>query len=210
MEIEEHPKAKTDTLYHGTNRLFAAFDMDHLFEGAGKSKFGLGVNLAERVDHALVYAVKIHRAKSGDGCFVYKVEAPALEPGNHIWIQQPVDPSIAARVREALGLDIPEEALADGKVFRKFVACRLEGAKRRKDEKPTIVGEKAAAAFFDRLGVVCVVWPLNWNRKDKDGRFLPPYDRAVFDPAKVRVVSVDRYDEAGNVLETIPAEKLPR
>ena len=201
---------KTETLYHGTNRLFGAFDMDHAFEGAGKSKFGLGINLSETAAHALVYADKIHRARPGDGCFVYKVEVLALEPGNHIWIKQPVEPSVAARVREALGLDLPGETLADGKLFRKFVACRLEGVKRSKSEKPTIAGEKAAAAFFDRLGIVCVVWPLNWKKKDENGRFLHPFDRAVFDPTKVRVVSVNRYDEAGNVVETIPASKLPR
>lgn len=202
--------AATETLYHGTNRLFGRFDMAHAFEGAGKSKFGLGINLAERAAHALVYAVKIHRARPGDGCFVYKVEAPALEPGNHIWIQQPVEPSVAARVREALGLDLPEETLADGNLFRKFVACRLEGMKRKKSEKPTFAGEKAAAAFFDRLGIVCVVWPLNWKKKDNQGRFLHPFDRVVFDAAKVRVVSVDRYDEAGNVVETIAAKDLPQ
>ena len=201
----------TETLYHGTAAgLFGRFSLDHALEGDGKVKFGWGVYLAERVPHALHYALDSQRKHPGSGCFVYKVEAPALTPDNHIECQQPVEPSIAARTRAALGIEIPEDVLADGTLFRKFVGCRLEGAKRKKKETPTLGGEKAAAEFFDRLGVVSIVWPLNWRKKDENGRFLHPLDRAVFDAAKVRVVSVDRYDEAGNVVETIAAKDLPQ
>ena len=196
-----------ETLYHGTAAgLFRRFDMGHALEGDGKVKFGWGVYVTDRVDSALNYARKAQAKKPGSGCFVYKVEVPALAPGNHVAFGEPVDPAIAARVGKELGAEIPAAALADGKRFRKFVACRLEGSKKK---EPTLAGEKAAAELLDRLGVVCVSWPFNW-KKDAEGRFLPPFNRAVFDAAKVRVVSVDRHDEAGNVVETIPASKLPR
>ncbi len=195
-----------ETLYHGTNRLFGRFDMGHVLEGDGKVKFGWGVYVTDRVDSALHYARKSQASHPGSGCFVYKVEVPALAAGNHVAFGEPVDPSIAARVREALGAEIPAAALADGKLLRKFLARRLEGSKKR---TPTLAGEKAAAELLDRLGVVCISWPFSWA-KDAEGRYRPPYNRAVFDAAKVRVVSVDRYDDAGNVVETIPASKLPR
>lgn len=193
-------------LYHGTNRLFGRFSLDHALEGDGKVKFGWGVYVTDRVDSALKYARKSQARRPGSGCFVYKVEVPALAPGNHVAFGEPVDPAIAARVGKELGAEIPAVALADGKLLRKFVASRLEGAKKK---KPTLAGEKAAAELLDRLGVVCISWPFSWA-KDAEGRYRPPYNRAVFDAAKVRVVSVDRYDEAGNVIETIPADRLPR
>ena len=205
--MPESPTMKTETLYHGTSAgLFGRFDMSHALEGDGKVKFGWGVYVTDRVDSALKYARKSQERHPGSGCFVYKVEVPALAPGNHVAFGEPVDPSIAARVREALGAEIPVAALADGKPFRKFVARRLEGSKKK---EPTLAGEKAAAEMLDRLGVVCISWPFSWT-KDAEGRFRPPFNRAVFDAAKVRVVSVDRYDDAGNVVETIPASKLPR
>ena len=200
------PPAATETLFHGTNRLFGRFDMGHALEGDGKVKFGWGVYVTDRADSALKYARKSQERHPGSGCFVYKVEVPALSPGNHIAFGEPVAPAIAARVESELGAAIPAMALADGKLFRKFVACRIEGSKKK---EPTLAGEKAAAELLDRLGVVCVSWPFNW-KKDAEGRFLPPFNRAVFDAAKVRVVSVGRYDEAGNVIETIPADRLPR
>lgn len=200
------PVSAPDVLYHGTNRLFAAFDMDHALEGDGKVKFGWGVYVTDRVDSALKYARTSQKRHPGSGCFVYKAEVPALAPGNHIAFGEPVAPAIAACVGKELGAEIPAAALADGKLFRKFVACRLEGSKKK---TPTLAGEKAAAELLDRLGVVCISWPFNWA-KDAEGRFLPPFNRAVFDAAKVRIVSVDRYDEAGNVVETIPADKLPK
>ena len=204
--MPESPIPTTETLYHGTNRLFRRFDLGHVLEGDGKVKFGWGVYVTDRVDSALEYARKSQARRPGSGCFVYQVEVPSLAPGNHVAFGEPVDPAVAARVREALGAEIPAAALADGKLFRKFVACRLEGSKRK---TPTLAGEKAAAELLDRLGVVCISWPFSWT-KDAEGRFRPPFNRSVFNAAKVRVVSVDRYDEAGNVVETIAAKDLPQ
>ena len=70
-----------ETLYHGTAAgLFRRFDMGHALEGDGKVKFGWGVYVTDRVDSALNYARKAQAKKPGSGCFVYKVEVPALAP----------------------------------------------------------------------------------------------------------------------------------
>ena len=97
-------------------------------------------------------------------------------------------------------------------MFRKFVACRLEGGKR---SSPSPEGEKKASAFFDGIGVLCAVWAFKWE-KDAQGRCLPPFDRAIFNPENIRIVSVDRVDrEAASkkkrvVVETIAAKDLPQ
>ena len=193
-----------DIFFHGTHApLFGRFSSDHLREGSGRTRYGFGHYVTEDVGHALHYAAK---GATEETVLLYTVEVPALTLDNHITYHKPVDPSILARVGAALGVAIPAPAAADGLAFRKFVACRLEG---RKGTNPSPEGEKKASAFLDGIGVDFIIWPFNW-KKGPDGRFLPPFNRAVFDAAKVRVVSVDRYDDAGNVVETIPASKLPR
>ena len=190
-------------LYHGTSApLFGRFSLDHALQGDGKCKFGWGVYVTESRKSALHYARK---SMAGARCNVYAVEVPDLTPDNHIAFSTPVAPSIVARVQETLGINIPAAAVADGKVFRKFVAGCFGGTAKQ----PTIAGEKAAAELLGRLGVVCIIWPFNW-KKGPDGRFLPPYNRAVFDAAKIRIVSVEVFDADGHLVETIPADKLPR
>ena len=44
------PILKTETLYHGTNRLFRRFDMGHALEGDGKVKFGFGIYVTEAIN----------------------------------------------------------------------------------------------------------------------------------------------------------------
>lgn len=199
-----------DILYHGTHApLFGRFSSEHLHEGSGRTKYGFGHYVTEDVGHALHYAAS---GATESSVLLYTVEVPALAPDNHITYKEPVDPSILARVGAALGVAIPAPAAADGLVFRKFVACRLEGAK---GDSPSPEGEKAASAFFDRLGIVCAVWAYKW-KQDAQGRYLPPFDRAIFNPANVRIVSVDRVDREAAakkkkvVLETIPGDRLPR
>lgn len=135
-------------LYHGTSAgLFGNFSLDHALEGAGKVKFGWGVYVTQSYNSAFRYARKSQKRHPGNGCFVYKVEVPGLTPDNHLAFGEPVHPSIVALVGKKLGVDIPAWATADGKEFRKFIACQLGGTK-----KPTLAGEKAAAEFLDLLG----------------------------------------------------------
>ncbi len=200
----------SDIFYHGTHApLFGRFSSDHLREGSGRIRYGFGHYVTEDIGHALHYAAK---GATGPSVLLYTVEVPSLAPDNHITYHEPVDPSILASVGAALGVEIPAPIAADGLEFRKFVACRVEGSNRN---SPSPEGEKKASEFFDGLGVVCAVWAFKW-KKDAQGRSLPPFDRAIFNPANIRVISVDRVDrEAASkkkkvVLETIAAKDLPQ
>ena len=200
----------SDILFHGTHApLFGRFSSDHLHEGSGRTRYGFGHYVTDDVGHALHYAAK---GATEETVLLYTIEVPALTPDNHITYHEPVDPSILERVRAALGVEIPAAAAADGLAFRKFVACRLEG---RKGTNPSPEGEKKASAFFDGIGVLCAVWAFKWQ-KDAQGRCLPPFDRAIFNPENIRIVSVDRVDrEAASkkkkvVVETIAAKDLPQ
>ena len=197
--------------YHGTSAApFGRFSLDHALEGDGKCKFGFGVYVTESYESARLYAVK---SKAGQECLVYTVEIPALAADNWIAFGEPVPAPVLTRAREALGAEIPAKAAADGKEFRIFLACRLGGG----TKKPTFDGEKKASAFLDGIGVDFIIWPFNW-KKGPDGRYLPPFNRAVLDANKIRIVSADRLDRAAAeakkprtvVLETIPADRLPR
>ena len=191
--------------YHGTSAgLFGRFSLDHALEGDGKVKFGWGIYVTESYGSAIHYARKSQKKHPGKDCFVYEVEVPGLTPANHLAFGEPVHPSIVALVVKELGVDIPARATADGKEFRKFIACQLGGTK-----KPTLAGEKAAAEFLDRLGVVCIVWPYNW-KKDAKRRFKPPFNSAVFNADRVRIVSVNSLDKDGNIIERIHGSQLPR
>ena len=201
----------SNVFYHGTSAApFGRFSFDHALEGAGKCKFGFGVYVTERYESARLYAVK---SGAGTDCLVYTVEIPPLSADNWIAFGDPVPAPVLARARAALGADIPANAAADGGDFRVFLACRLGGG----TKKPTPEGERKASAFLDGIGVDFIIWPFNW-KKGPDGRFLPPYNRAVLDPDKVRILSADRLDRAAAeakkprtvVLETIPADRLPR
>ena len=196
--------------YHGTSAApFGRFSFDHALEGAGKCKFGFGVYVTESYESARLYAAK---SEAGGDCLVYTVEIPPLAADNWIAFGDPVPAPVLARAREALGADIPAKAAADGKEFRIFLARRLGGTK-----TPTFEGERKASAFLAGIGVDFIIWPFNW-KKGPDGRYLPPFNRAVVDADKVRILSVDRLDRAAAeakkprtvVLETIPAEALPR
>jgi hypothetical protein len=47
-----------ETFYHGTYRLFDHFDIAHLGEGEGKSKFGQGIYITSSYATAALYAAK--------------------------------------------------------------------------------------------------------------------------------------------------------
>ena len=201
---------EASVFYHGTSAApFGRFSLGHALEGDGKCKFGYGVYVTESYESARLYAVK---SKAGGDCLVYTVEIPARTADNWIAFGEPVPTPVLARARKSLGADIPAKVAADGKEFRIFLACRLGGTK-----KPTFDGEKKASAFLDGIGVDFIIWPFNW-KKGPDGRFLPPFNRAVLDADKVRIVSADRLDrDAASakkpktvVVETIAAKDLPQ
>ena len=67
-------------VYHGTTSLFDHFDLAHLGEGKGKSKFGVGHYASSVYDTAALYAGKC----KGETKYVYTLEVPDLTYFNHI------------------------------------------------------------------------------------------------------------------------------
>ena len=55
-----------ETFFHGTYRLFDNFDIAHLGEGEGKSKFGQGIYITSNYSPASLYSAK---ANKGDEYF---------------------------------------------------------------------------------------------------------------------------------------------
>ena len=103
---------------------------------------------------------------------------PDLKEDNHISIKLPVNPVIVKKAAEKLREAIPEKMTLEGKVFRKFLAKKLNG-------KVDLEGEKKASAFLLSIGVELIVWPYNWkNPEDGD-------NRAILDDSKVKIIGID-------------------
>ena len=115
------------TFYHGTCRLFKKFSHSHLGEGEGKSKFGQGIYISSSYATAARYAAKAGIANGEDTYYVYTVEVPDLTDDNHIFSCKPVGKELAGRIEKALGTQIPKEAKAAGKFFRKYVGNYITG-----------------------------------------------------------------------------------
>lgn len=178
--------------YHGSSALFDHFDLDHALEGDGKVKFGYGVYLSDRRLSALTYAGK---SKAGKGCYIYTVGIPELTDDNHIVFGEAVRNAIIEKAEAKLEVRIPCAVLFDGKLFRKFIASHFCGCKR-----PTLEGEKAASAFLDGIGVYYAIYPVNWKSKDADGCFSPPFNYVVFNPDRIRIVSVETIEPQPSVI----------
>ena len=115
-----------ETFYHGTSVLFKKFDIAHALEGDGKAKFGFGTYVTEAYTSAAHYAYNKKRPENKD-YYVYTVEIPDMTEDNHLFSVRPVHPSIIEHTEKALGEQIPDEARAVGKFFRKYVGNRLTG-----------------------------------------------------------------------------------
>ena len=103
-------------VYHGTTSKFDRFDLTHLGEGEGKSKFGVGHYASSVYDTAALYAGKC----KGKTKYVYTLEVPDLTDSNHIVSAKPPHQAIIEKVEERFG-EIPDEAKSSGKYFRKYI-----------------------------------------------------------------------------------------
>lgn len=164
-----------ETFYHGSSHLFDQFSLSHALEGAGKVKFGYGVYVTSQYSSAKHYAEKY---SEGGTIYVYTVEVPEKREDNYIDFKEPVKETIVARAMKALNEEIPEKAVENGKVFRKYIAKRLTG-------NVDFEGEIAASAFLLGIGVEMIIWPYNW-RKPALGS-----NRAILRDSDVRIVKVD-------------------
>lgn len=176
--------SKKTIAYHGSAALFDHFDPAHILEGAARCRFGAGAYLTSRYTTAAHYAGASGRPEK----YVYTVEIPDLEAGNHLFSAQPVPPEIVARAEEKLGVSIPEKACTKGKFFRKWIGNTLLGQGNTVNQRTGSASpeaEKAASAFLLGIGVVLLVWPTAQTKPEAGNNY------AVLDYNAIRILQVD-------------------
>ncbi len=180
-----------ETFYHGSCRLFNSFSLSHLGEGEGKSKFGHGIYVTSSYDTAVLYAAKAGKANGVSTFYVYTVEVPDLDVDNHIFSCRPVPAEVAQRIGGLLNAQIPPEASASGKFFRKYVGNLIThqlGSVRQMTGKADAVAESAASKFFGENGIVCLAWPQ--AQTNPDGIT----NRAILREDCIRIVRIEQVE----------------
>ena len=143
-------------VYHGTTSIFDHFDLAHLGEGEGKSKFGVGHYASSVYSTAALYAGKC----KGQTKYVYTLEVPDLTDSNHIISAKPPHQVIIVKAEELIG-QIPDEAKSSGKSFRKYIGNLLLGNKgtvKKMIGSLSLEGEIAVSKFLYEIGVLYLVW----------------------------------------------------
>lgn len=178
-----------EVFYHGTCRLFDSFDPDRLGSGEGKSKYGHGIYITSSYATAALYASKAAKNNGVDTIYVYTIEVPDLTEDNHVFSCKPVNPKVAAAIEAALGQDIPEEAKAAGKFFRKYVGNALVGnvaAVKKMIGSASSEAENAVAHFFNENGIIYLAWPQAQTKPDGDT------NRAVLNAECIRILKIEQ------------------
>lgn len=179
-----------ETFYHGTTRLFHQFDNSHALEGDGKAKFGYGTYVTESYTSGGNYSFNKSRPDCPDH-YVYTLEIPDMTEDNHLFSVRPVHPSIIERTEKALGEQIPTEARAVGKLFRKYVGNRLTGKTgtvKQLTDKADLNAEMAAAKFFREIGLEYFAWPQAQIKPDG------LTNRVVLNIDKICIVRIDKVE----------------
>ena len=175
--------------YHGTQKMFENFDLSHAKEGTGL-KFGFGVYVTEKYESAAHYClVRGEEVDNDRPYYVYTLEVPDQTEDNYLFSCRTVNPDIVERARIKLGEDIPQEASALGKTFRKYIGNRItgkEGTVKKLCGSADFEAEKAASEFLLGIGVVMLVWPQ--SQTNPDGL----QNRAILDGSLVRVRRIER------------------
>lgn len=187
-----HMDKQDDIFYHGSHVLFDKFDLSHALEGDGKVKFGYGVYVTSSYNSAAHYSGADPDATEH---YVYTVMGVPKLMDNYIAFKQPVNPKIIIRAEEQLGCNIPENAIADGKEFRKFIAKKLTG-------KLDLEAEKAASKFLLSIGVDFIEWPYSWKNPDLG------MNRAYLDESALVILQVDKVelDDKKRLIEDSPKQ----
>ena len=123
--------------------------------------------------------------------YVYTLEIPDMTEDNHLFSVRPVHPSIIERTEKALGEQIPTEARAVGKLFRKYVGNRLTGKTgtvKQLTDKADLNAEMAAAKFFREIGLEYFAWPQAQTKPDG------LTNRVVLNIDKIRIVRIDKVE----------------
>ena len=176
-------------VYHGTTKKFDRFDLAHLGEGEGKSKFGVGHYASSVFETAALYAGKC----KGETKYVYTLEVPELTDSNHIVSAKPPHKSIIEKAEEQLG-QIPDEAKSSGKSFRKYIGNLLLGNKgtvKKMIGSLSIEGEIAVSKFLYEIGVLYLVWAQSQATPDNGKINVAILDDSIIAIKKIEEVKLD-------------------
>ena len=176
-------------VYHGTTSKFDHFDLTHLGEGEGKSKFGVGHYASSVYDTAALYAGKC----KGETKYVYTLEVPDLTDSNHIVSAKPPHKSIIEKVEEQFG-QIPDEAKSSGKYFRKYIGNLLLGNKgtiKKMIGSLSVEGEIKVSRFFYKIGILYLVWAQSQARPDNGKINVAILDDSIITIKKIDTVELD-------------------
>ena len=176
-------------LYHGTTKKFDHFDLSHLGEGEGKSKFGVGHYASSVYDTAALYAGKC----KGETKYVYTLEVPELTDFNHIVSAKPPHQVIIEKVEEQLG-QIPDEAKSSGKSFRKYIGNLLLGNKgtvKKMIGSLSVEGEIKVSRFLYEIGVLYLVWAQSQSKPDNGKINVAILDDSIITIKKIEEVELN-------------------
>ena len=195
-------------VYHGTTSKFDRFDLTHLGEGEGKSKFGVGHYASSVYDTAALYAGKC----KGKTKYVYTLVVPELTDSNHIVSAKPPHKSIIEKVEELIG-QIPDEAKSSGKYFRKYIGNLLLGNKgtvKKMIGSLSIEGEIAVSKFLYEIGVLYLVWAQSQSRPDNGKINLAILDGSIIEIKKIEEVKLDENGKLAKKSSTSVAEGIKK
>ena len=195
-------------VYHGTTSKFDRFDLTHLGEGEGKSKFGVGHYASSVYDTAALYAGKC----KGKTKYVYTLVVPELTDSNHIVSAKPPHKSIIEKVEELIG-QIPDEAKSSGKYFRKYIGNLLLGNKgtvKKMIGSLSIEGEIAVSKFLYEIGVLYLVWAQSQSRPDNGKINVAILDDSIIAIKKIEEVELDEKGKLKKKSSTRIAEFLKK
>jgi len=176
-------------VYHGTTSKFDHFDLAHLGEGEGKSKFGVGHYASSVYSTAALYAGKC----KGETKYVYTLDVPDLTESNHIVSAKPPHISIIEKAEDHIG-QIPDEAKSSGKAFRKYIGNHLLGNKgtvKKMIGSLSTEGEIKVSKFLYGIGVLYLVWAQSQARPDNGQINVAILDDSIINIEKIETVELD-------------------
>ena len=195
-------------LYHGTTSKFDHFDLAHLGEGEGKSKFGVGHYASTVYDTAALYAGKC----KGKTKYVYTLDVPELTDSNHIVSAKPPHQVIIEKAEELIG-QIPDEAKSLGKHFRKYVGNLLLGNKgtvKKMIGSLSTEGEIKVSKFLYEIGVLYLVWAHSQSTPDNGKINVAILDDSIIAIKKIETVELDAKGKLKKKSSTRIAEFLKK
>ena len=195
-------------LYHGTTKKFDHFDLAHLGEGEGKSKFGVGHYASSVYDTAALYAGKC----KGETKYVYTLEVPDLSDFNHIVSAKPPHQVIIEKAEEQIG-QIPDEAKSSGKSFRKYIGNLIIGNKgtvKKMIGSLSIEGEIKVSKFLYEIGVLYLVWAQSQSTPDNGKINVAILDDSIITIKKIETVELDEKGKLKKKSSTSIAEGIKK